>query len=263
MKGIFLIFTFIIICSSLDAQQVIKPRLVEINWKGIIYKNEWSLDFRLHENGAALAYNSGEIKTYNKTSFYQFEIGMTRDFREKTQSKFSALGRSGSYAYGKINSLINIRGGIGQKNYLSEKEKRNGLAVGYVYEFGPSIALVKPYYLDLIYVEIENDRQVVRVRSEKYSEANADKFLDSGSISTRSSFFKGFDEVKVKAGIQAKFGLHLAMGAFDKYVKAFETGVMVDAFASKIPILLETEEISNNRIFIKLYMNFQIGRRSN
>lgn len=260
MRRIIFIFILFAICNTIGAQQVIKPRLVEIDWKGIIYKNEWSLDFRFHENGVAVAYNSGEIKTYNKTRFYQLEIGITRDFREKTQTKLSSFGRSGPYAFGKINSLINLRGGLGQKNYLSEKEKKNGLAVGYVYEIGPSIALVKPYYLDLIYID---DQQNQTVRSERYSEDNADKFLDPFSILSRSSFFKGFNEIKVKAGVQAKFGLHLAMGAFDKYVKAFETGVMVDAFVSEIPIMLETEEISNQRIFFKLYMNFQIGRRSN
>jgi len=253
----------VILAPAASGQRVIKPKLVEIDWKGIIYKKEWSVDFRLHENGAAIAYNVGEIKTYYKTKFYHLELGYTKDSREKTQTKFSSLGRSGAYAYGKQNSLINIRGGFGVKRYLSEKEKRNGLAVGYVYEIGPSLALLKPYYLDLIYVDIVNDEQIPIVRSEKYSEANAEKFLEDGSISSRSSFFRGFDELKVRAGIQAKLGLHLGMGAFDEFVKAFETGVMVDVFPGKIPIMVETEGVSNSRIFFKLYLNFQFGRRSN
>lgn len=248
---------------SLEAQRVIKPKLIEVDWKGIIYKKEWSIDLRLHENGAAIAYNSGTIKSYNKTSYYQLELGYTKDIREKAQSKFSNLGRAGTYAYGKQNAMINVRGGLGMKKYLSEKEKRNGLAVGYTYEIGPSLALLKPYYLNLIYVETINDRQVASIRSEKYSEENAAKFLDEGSISTKASFFKGFDEIKVRAGVQAKLGLHCAMGAFDKYVKAFETGIMVDVFPSKIPIMIETEEISNTRYFFKLYLNFQFGNRSN
>ena len=248
---------------SAEAQRVIKPKLIEVDWKGIIYKNEWSIDLRLHENGVAIAYNTGTIKTYNRTNYYHLELGFTRDIRERTQSKFSTLGRAGTYAYGKINSLINVRGGVGVKRYLSEKEKRNGLAVGYTYQVGPSLAILKPYYLDLIYVETVNDRPVPVIRSERYSEDNADKFLEPGSISTRSSFFRGFDEINVKAGIQGKFGLHCAMGAFDKYVKAFETGIMADLYASKIPILLETENINNSRFFFKLYLNFQFGKRSN
>lgn len=253
----------VIMASSLNGQRVIKPKLVEIDWKGIIYKKEWSVDFRLHENGAAIAYNIGEIKSYNTTKFYHIELGFLRDSREKSQTRFSTLGRSGSFTFGKINSFINLRGGFGTKKYLSEKEKRNGLAVGFVYEVGPSIAILKPYFLDLIFVEVINDEQVAMVRSERFSEQNADLFLDPGSISSRSSFFKGFDQISVRAGLQAKVALHLGLGAFDEYVKAFETGIMVDAFANKIPILAETEEVSNSRIFFKLYLNFQFGRRSN
>ena len=48
-----------------------------------------------------------------------------------------------------------------------------------------------------------------------------------------------------------------------KDVKAFETGIMFDVFATKIPILLETEEISNKPYFIRLYMNLQLGARRN
>ena len=130
------VFAFILIfgmsLSTSLAQKIIKPKLVEVDWKGIIYKKERSFDLRLHENGAAVAYNIGEIISYDKMKFYHVEIGFTRDIRERSQSKFSALGRSGSYSFGKINSLINVRGGWGTKKYLSEKEKRNGLAVGYV-----------------------------------------------------------------------------------------------------------------------------------
>ena len=245
------------------AQRVIKPKLIEVDWKGIIYKKEWSVDLRLHEEGGAIAYNSGTIKSYHKTNYYHLELGYTKDPREKTQTKISRLGRSGSFAFGKINSVINLRGGLGVKRYLSEKEKRKGLAVGYTYEIGPTVALLKPYYLDLIYVETIDERQVATVRSEKYSEENADKFLEEGSISDHSNFFRGFSELSARAGVQGKIGLHLDMGAYDKYVKAFETGVMFDLFTSKVPIMLETETAPHRRFFFKLYFNFQLGVRSN
>jgi len=252
MRYFYTIILIAICSATLFSQRVIKPKLIEVDWKGIIYKKEWSLDFRLHENGAAIAYNSGKIKSYYKTNYYQLELGYTRDPREKSQSKISSIGRSGNFSFGKINSVINLRGGIGAKTYLSEKEKRNGLAVGYIYEIGPSLALLKPYYLDLIFVETVDSRQVISIRSERFSEANRDRFLDASSINTRSSFFRGFDEISVKAGIQGKIGMHLAIGAFDKYVKAFETGIMFDIYSSKIPILLETESISNRPYFFRL-----------
>ena len=74
-----------------EAQRIIKPKLIEVDWKGIIYKKEWSVDLRLHENGAAIAYNIGTIKSYNRTNFYHLELGFTKDERERTQSKISML----------------------------------------------------------------------------------------------------------------------------------------------------------------------------
>jgi len=248
------------------SQRVIKPKLTEVDWKGIIYNNEWSVDLRLHENGASVAYNKGKIKTYYKTDYYHLELGYTKDQREKTITRITAgsgIGRSATYAFGKVNSVINLRAGIGRKRYLSEKEKRKGLAVGYTYQVGPTIALLKPYYLDLFYIENISGNQIVNIRSEKYSEDNAELFLDPNTIYGKSSFFKGFNEIRPRAGVQGKFGLHLDMGAYDKYVKAFETGIMFDIFASTIPILLETETDRNQRLFFRFYLNLQFGRRNN
>lgn len=247
----------------LIGQRVISPKLVEVDWKGIIYKREWSVDFRLHENGAAIAYNTGKIKSYNRTNYYHIELGFTKDPREKSQTKISSQGRSGSFIYGKVNNLINLRAGAGVKKYLSEKQKRKGIAVGYTYEIGPSIALLKPYYLELIYTTEQGGQLDFFTQSEKYSEENADRFLNLNSIDTKSSFWEGIDEISVRAGIQGKLGAHLSWGAFDKAVKAFETGVMFDLFATDIPIMVETEEISNKPYFVRLYLNLQLGSRNN
>ncbi len=248
---------------SANAQRVIQPKLVEVDWKGIIYKKEWSIDLRLHENGAAVAYNSGTIKAYNKTNYYHIELGFTKDPREKSQSRISNIGGSGTFTFGKINSFFNLRAGVGVKKYLSEKEKRRGVAVGYTYEIGPSIALLKPYYLDVIEIEIIDNEMRPVLNSVRFDGDNEAQFLDVSSISGRSPFFRGFNEIALRAGLQGKIGAHIAMGAFDKYVKAFETGLMFDLFPTKIPIFLESEAVDNSRLFVRVYFNIQLGSRKN
>ena len=246
------------------AQRVIQPKLVEVDWKGIIYKKEWSIDLRLHENGAAVAYNSGTIKAYNKTNYYHVEAGFTKDPREKSQSRISTLaGGSGSFTLGKINSFFNLRAGVGVKKYLSEKEKRRGVAVGYTYEIGPSIAFLKPYYLDVIEIEVIDNEMRPVLNSVRFNGENEAQFLNVNSISGRSSFLKGFSEMSLRAGLQGKVGAHIAMGAFDKYVKAFETGLMFDLFPTKIPIFIESEAVKNTRYFVRVYFNIQLGARKN
>jgi len=52
-----------------------------------------------------------------------------------------------------------------------------------------------------------------------------------------------------------------ALGAFDKKAKAFETGVMLDVFPRKVPLMIEREGVGNSFYFAKLYISFQFGQR--
>ncbi len=267
MRLLRLVLLFFILIPLLgNGQTTLLPKQVENKGLGIIYKSEWAFDARIHTNGMALALNFGDIKTYYKTRYYQFEIGYIKDSRERRQNNNFSLNlnqTSKSYAYGKRNSLFVLRAGFGEKRYLSEKEKKRGLAVGWNYEVGPSLALLKPYYLELIYpLEGDPTGGMIELRSEKYKEENAEVFLDENRIFGSTGFFNGFGELSVVPGVQAKAGLHFALGAFDKYVKAFEVGVMGDFFIKKIPVMVETRDISNKPYFINFYINIHLGKRS-
>ena len=245
------------------AQVTLLPKQMANAPKGVVYKNEWSVDLRMHTNGYALAFNTGKIKTYYKTNYYHFEVGKFKDPRERTQNKNISIDlplvSSRSFVFGKRNSVYVLRGGIGRKVYWSEKAQKKGIAVGYHYEIGPSIAILKPYFLTLIYLE---DGDQFSLREEKYTEENKEKFTRYDDILGGTSFFKGIGESSFVPGLQGKIGLHFALGAFDNKVKAVECGVMFDVYAKKVPILVETEEVSNKPYFFNLYLNLQFGRRS-
>ena len=256
---------FISIAFQMNAQRILQPKLVELDLKGVVYKHEWSFDFKIHENGYAIGYNTGEVLTYQKSKFYQLELGIMKDIREKKQNKnYSFTPSSGTrqFVFGKINSFYNVRGSIGFKKYLSEKAKRKGLAVGYSYSFGPVVGLLKPYYLNLIYRPVETEGDIM-FPDERYTEENAEKFLTFNDINGAASPFKGITEIKVVPGIQGKVASHFALGAFDKYVKAVELGLMVDLYIRKIDIMAESLGYNNKPYFIKLFANMQLGMRKN
>ncbi len=249
----------------MDAQRVVQPKAIEFDKKGVVYKSEKAFQLRLHEQGATIGYYKGKIKTYYKTQYYQFELGYQKDVRERRQNKnyqFAGEGPSNSFAFGKINNVINLRASLGVKRYLSEKVKRNGLAVGYSYEIGPSIAILKPYYLKLIYFPSDSQPQV-EVLAERYTEENAEKFLNVNDIYGSEPYAAGLSEVSIVPGIQSKVALHFALGAFDKYMRVVETGLMMDLYTRRIPILVETEERKNSPYFLKFFVSVQIGTRSN
>ena len=242
-------------------QTIVQPKQLDYSSAGILYNKEKSLEFRAHTNGVAIGVHFGEIKTYYKTNYYQFDFGLLRHPKEFRQTVTFNSGSpftrsSGSFTYGKQNQLMVLRGGVGRKIYFSDKAKRKGVAVGVDYEFGASIGLLKPYYLNL--TRLQDNGFIDYVSTERYSEENKDLFLDETKIVGPASFFKGFGQITALPGLHARLGAHFSLGAFDEYVKAFEIGIMVDGFFKRVPIMI----IENNTpMFINGYLSFQIGKR--
>ena len=180
MRGLLFIFLFLFGYSILIGQKTVQPKQVNIDLKGVIYKEERAFDIRVHTNGFSLSYNKGQLLTYYKTRYYHFDFGFLKDARERRQNKnisFPNEGSSSSFVYGKRNVFFQLRGGIGEKRYLSEKANRRGLAVGLNYEGGITVGLLKPYYLDLIVIPEDNIRESF-LESRKYTDEIHSAFLN-------------------------------------------------------------------------------------
>lgn len=253
--------------SPLMAQQVLD--LGKNNYddkKGLVYLQENTFEIDLYTNGAALGLNFGDIETYYKTKFWHVSLGELKHYRQTRQSNLLQGGGFGgnfrSFVFGKENNFYVIRGGYGEKKYFSEKARTKGVAVGYSYEGGPSLGLLKPYYLILRYVTERPGSQ--NYRSEKYTEENALRFLAYENIFGADSFLKGISEVKLRPGLHGRASLHFDWGALDEFVKAIELGVLADVYFQEVPIMVESEYtpgIKNQPIFVNLFMSIQFGKR--
>ncbi len=226
---------------------------------GVIYNTETTFNFKLGTNktmSAALEF--GKLQTYYRTRFYHFGVGELRHIKEQRQSVAPTASRSfRPFVYGKQNNLLVARVGWGTKRYYSEKAKKKGVAIGTSYTFGPTLGLLKPYYLALRRTS-GTDAQG-RVSHEKYSEENKDLFLNNSThILGASGFSRGVKELSLLPGGNASIALHFDWGAFDEVVKALEIGIQADIFLKKAPILV-TEE--NNQAFFNFFVNLQFGKR--
>lgn len=242
---------------SLSAQVVVN----EQESKGIIYNKEGILTGTIHPNGWAVGYKQGKLKTYYLTKFWSFELGEIRNSKEyKQRNEFNLPLISGgssspkSFAYGKRNNFLVSRIGYGEKRYLTDKAIVKGVVVGYSWEIGASIGMLKPYYLELI----NRLTDPPTIEAVKYSEENQSKFLDYGSIYGSSSFLKGLGEISFVPGAYGRLGLHFDWGAFDEMVKSVDVGLMLDAYPKKILIMANQE---NRPYFLNLYVHLQLGKR--
>ena len=225
---------------------------------GIIYNRETVFNLKMTTNrGYAPGLEFGRLRTYYKTTYYHISIGELKHPKEHRQSADPGTGRAfRPFVYGKQNNLLLIRGGWGVKRYYSEKAKQKGVAVGMSYAFGPSLGLLKPYYLAVPRKKDQNSGFAF-TSIEKYSKENANLFLGN-DIQGAAPFTKGLSEVSPLLGGNASIAFHMDWGAFDEFVKALEIGFMVDAFPNKVPILVSEE---NSRVFFNFFVNLQLGKR--
>ena len=261
MKNISFLFAICIITPVLVfGQKTIQPKGLEYEYKGIIYNSERAYNLTLHTNGFEAGMNFGKLKTYYKTTFYHASVGYMTHVLEDRQNKnnsLDGLGTSKSFKFGKQNNFYLLRGGIGTKKYKSEKAKRRGLAIGWSYEAGPVMGILKP--VKNIYL-VDNENNIKSPVAITYDD-DPDLFLDYIAIFGRSGDLDTWTQLKFRPGIQARIGAHFSLGAFDEYVRALEIGLMADYFGVKVPIMVESEAHSNDALFLNIYATVQFGSR--
>lgn len=241
--------------------------------KGIVYDQEWSVDFRLlTPRAVALGFNVGKLLSYDRTRFYNFEFGNLRhpmERRESLDQIFSSNRVSRAFVFGKQNNFYLLRAGIGEKRYFSEKAKNRGLAVGVSYQIGPNLGFVKPYYLELIRFRDGGTSQIyiseeTYIPSSAAGPGNANLFLDLGRINGAAPFSEGLEDLSIMPGLHLKAAAHFDWGAFDEFVKALEAGINIDVFFKDVPIMVEdplVPHLENSPVFVNLYLNLQLGKR--
>lgn len=244
---------------QLFSQTTIQPRQLDYSFGGVLYTDEKSVFGGIHTSGFNFGYRKGNIKKYYLTSFYQFELSTLKHPKEyfqnlRTQSILHNITSSGGFVYGKQNAFFTLRGGVGSKRYFSEKAKRKGIAVALTYGGGASLGITKPYYLEL--KTFDGDRH--SLKPTKYEPKNENEFLDIDKIAGAASFVRGLNQLSVIPGFQAHFSANFSFGEQEQYVKAFETGIKMDVFTRKIPIMIQTP---NTAFFINFYLGIEFGKR--
>lgn len=234
--------------------------------RGIIYDNEMTFHLALTTpRNFFLGLRSGKLVSYDKMKYWSASFGDIRHSRERRENpdRINLLTNrvSRAYVFGKENQLYALRVGFGQRKYLSEKARQRGVAVGYSYEFGPTLGILKPYYLEVDAGEPGSPGTIIDIR---HNGTNTAQFLNQDRIFGASAWTLGLDEIQLRPGIHAKFATHFGFGAFDEMAKSLEAGIMADFLLGNTDIMIEsdlTPGISNSPLYLNLYLTFQLGKR--
>ncbi len=214
----------------------------------IFFRNEKTIAVLLNTDGYALSYREGRRIDYLNKRLVELDLGT---FRHPKEVKLSNpyYQTPGTFVFGKLNSVIFIRGGIGHQHEIFEKADLGGIAIRYFYTAGPVISLYKPIYYKILYFVSSTEAEI---KEEKFDI----KTHEPSMIYSRASFTKGLNETKFLPGLYAKAGFNFEYSKEDKIIHAIEIGAQINVFPKKIPIMATA---TNKAVFLSLFASYRFG----
>jgi hypothetical protein len=210
----------------------------------VLYRNEASGGVFLHSRGFGMNYRRGKHITGEKKRMLEVEMATMRDPKEV---KISHIENSKGYYYGKLNSLILFRPGIGFQNVIFRRGERKSVEIRYSVFGGASLCVAKPVYLEIL-------TETQTINTERYDP----EIHNQDNIYGRSPFFTGIDKSKIYPGGYLKFSTSCEYADNSNEIKALELGTILDVYPIPVPIMSVKK---NQPFFITLYASFIFGKK--
>ena len=188
-----------------------------------------------------------EIAINNNALHRQFhyiglEMVTVNHFKESTAN---VGGTGGSYVYGKQNYLFAIRPQYGREINLFRKSSEGGVNINGILAAGPTIGLLKPYYVQIYY-----GRGVIR------DEVFDPKKHTPSNIAGSGGLFEGLGQAQIVPGVNLKAALNFELDAFRQSNISLEVGFLAEAYTQKMNIMAFAE---NRNVFTSGYLTIFFG----
>ena len=215
----------------------------------VLYRNEASGAVFAHTAiGFGIAYRRGYQVNVSRKRMFELEL---QNFKTPKEVKtMNSIGQnSRGYFYGKLNSFLIFRPGIGYQNILYQKSDKKSVEIRYAYFIGATINFAKP-----VYVEIRNSQIDQTTTIQRYDPA----VDNQDNIVSKAPYQYGLDHTTIYPGGYAKFALSFDYSNRYNGVKAIEVGALVDIYPVGLPMLAENK---NQQVFPQLYVKYVFGKK--
>ena len=246
-KGV--ITVFLIGFAFAFSAQTAAPQTSQDKNLNVLYRNEASGSIFLHTSGFGLNYRRAHHLTGTRKKVFEIDALTMHHAKEV---KISHTENSKGYYYGKINSLIIFRPGVGFQNTIFRRGERKSVEIRYSTFIGASLCLAKPVYLEILHHIQGSDQQVIS--TEKYDP----EVHNQNNIYGRSTFFTGINRSTIYPGGYAKFAVSCEYAESKNEVKALEIGTVLDVYPRPVPVMAIKK---NNSFFVTLYASFVFGKK--
>jgi hypothetical protein len=215
----------------------------------VLYRNESSFGIYGHTAGGfGLAYRRGQHVTGKRKRMLEVEVQNFKHPKE-IKSVNSYFENSKGFNYGKLNSFLIFRPGVGHQNVLYQKSDKKSVEIRYSYFLGASLAFAKPVYLEII-----RDQSDGVISTERYDPEEHTIDIIYG----KAPFFKGMDKTKIYPGGYAKLALSFEYADRYNSIKAVETGLVFDIYPKVLPMMAYNR---NQQVFASLFLKIMWGKK--
>jgi hypothetical protein len=220
----------------------------------IAYHKHTAFGIRLNTDGYGAFLEFGRANSIKKALLFQLDISERKHVKEEKQTNIAIP--TSPFIFGKINYFYPVKLGVQQQILLGNKTNRNGVSVTGNIGGGISLALLRPYFLEV------NDLANGTRKYIRYESADSAIFQDPHELSSLqvsgSGLSKGWGQMKVTPGAYAKLGVRFDYGRFNEMLNAIEVGITADIYTKKIPQLLYA---TPKQFFFGAYVSILFGKR--
>lgn len=224
------------------------------------YTHQLSLGAKLNSNGwsGSLYYWKKEDECKDHVYMLSFsEIKHDKQIKLQGLSIYPQLGTPSPYVFGKINNLYTLQLGYGQEFILLPKVIDGNISVSSRFMGGFSLAMLKPYYLRLIYEDYITATPIVTLEEQNYSNA-AEPFLKSGNKLGASPWTKGLGEMKYAPGAFVEAAIVIEPASQAWFVQTITLGGSFAYHTQKLPTMAE---IKARQWQASLFVGLALGKR--
>ena len=204
------------------------------------YKHGLLLGGKLNTNGWSGTIYYQTRKSPSTSSIWQLsfsEIKHDKQIKqEPSKTDFPQFGKPTPYIFGKINNLYTLQLGYGREHILLPNVVEDNLTVGFRWTAGISIAMLKPYYLRLVY-EKAPPLDTTYMLEERNTTANTELFLNSQYILGACKWSKGLGEIQYIPGGFAELAFTIEPAKNKSIIQVVTFGINGTIYSSALPIM--------------------------
>ncbi|HMO60562.1 MAG TPA: hypothetical protein PKC39_04130 [Ferruginibacter sp.] len=232
--------------------------LIKQEEEGVIaYRKHTIFGIKLTNDGYGAFLDFGRGQSITKALLFQIDFSERKHAKEDKQT--NPFIPTTPYIYGKINFFYPLKLGVQQQVLLGNKSNKNGVSVTGNFGGGISLALLRPYMLDVF------DTAIGRRRNIKYESADSSLFTDNSRLLNPNDLSvsgprlgSGWSQMKVTPGLYVKAAVRFDYARFNEVVNGLEVGVNAEYYTKAIPQIVFVEY---NRFFANIYVAILFGKR--